>query len=154
MRQTEIEASPWAIAMEGQLSGLFDDTDFLEVHRRMSPFNLFEAVGAIRGELRHSNFLGYLLSPSRPHGLGARPLAAFLRRVLSRTPPLKRPIMTRFPPWSEGPLLSQQPPSKFLGGRGSDDIFASAPSGRGTTLDRDQARHIAATTIATSTPAD
>jgi hypothetical protein len=92
--ETEIEASPWAIAMEGHLSGLFDDTDFLEVHRRMSPFNIFEAVGAIRGELRHSNFLGYLLSPSRPHGLGARPLAAFLRRVLSRTAPLRRPIMT------------------------------------------------------------
>jgi hypothetical protein len=44
MTQTEIEATPWAIAMEGQLSGVFDDTDFLEVHRRMSPFNVFEAV--------------------------------------------------------------------------------------------------------------
>jgi hypothetical protein len=94
MTQTEIDAAPWAIAMEGRLGGLFDDPDFMEIHRRMSPFNLFEAVGAIRGELRHSNFLGYLLSPSRPHGLGARPLGAFLRRVLSRMPPLNRPIMT------------------------------------------------------------
>ncbi|MFN3807737.1 PD-(D/E)XK nuclease family protein [Asticcacaulis sp.] len=59
----------------------------------MSPFNLFEAVGAIRGELRHSNFLAYLLSPSRPHGLGARPLAALIRSILSRMDVKDRPIM-------------------------------------------------------------
>jgi hypothetical protein len=43
--------------LELRLGALFDDPDFNIVHRRMSPFNLFEAVGAIRGELRHSNFL-------------------------------------------------------------------------------------------------
>jgi hypothetical protein len=80
--------------LEARLGALFDDPDFLTIHRRISPFNLFEAVGAIRAELRHSNFLAYLLSPSRPHGLGARPLAAVLRAILMRLPASQRPVMT------------------------------------------------------------
>ncbi len=80
--------------LELRLGALFDDADFQKIHRRMSPFNIFEAVGAIRAELRHSNFLAYLLSPSRPHGLRARPLAAILRAILARMPASQRPIMT------------------------------------------------------------
>lgn len=49
-------------------------------------------MGAVRGELRHSNFLAYLLSPRRPHGLGTKPLAAVLRATLERVPPPERPI--------------------------------------------------------------
>ncbi|WP_190304584.1 PD-(D/E)XK nuclease family protein [Rhizobium phaseoli] len=82
-----------ATVLEQKLSALFDDPDFNTVHRRMSPFNLFEAVGAVRAELRHSNFLAYLLSPSRPHGLGALPLVALIRSILSRMRPDQRPIM-------------------------------------------------------------
>lgn len=79
--------------LEARIGDLFDDPDFLSVHRQISPFNFFEAVGAIRAELRHSNFLAYLLSPSRPHGLGAKPLAAVLRAILTRLPASKRPVM-------------------------------------------------------------
>ncbi|MGR9431356.1 PDDEXK-like family protein [Rhizobium leguminosarum] len=82
-----------ATILEQKLGALFDDPDFNTVHRRMSPFNLFEAVGAVRAELRHSNFLAYLLSPSRPHGLGALPLVALIRSILSRMRPDQRPIM-------------------------------------------------------------
>ncbi|WP_426039707.1 PD-(D/E)XK nuclease family protein [Brevundimonas sp. DC300-4] len=89
---TDADLMP-SLSIEAQLGAIFDDPDFLTIHRRMSPFNVFEAVGAIRGELRHSNFLAYLLSPNRPHGLGSRALAAFLRRVLSRMEPDGRPIM-------------------------------------------------------------
>lgn len=76
-------------AMEAKLATLFDDPDFNGIHQRLSPFNLFEAVGAIRAELRHSNFLAYLLAPARPHGLGARPLIAVLRAIF-RVCPLMR----------------------------------------------------------------
>jgi hypothetical protein len=77
---------------ESALARLFDDSDFDKLHRQLSPFNLFEAMGAIRAELRHSNFLAYLLSPSRPHGLNARPLVAVLRAILARLPAAERPI--------------------------------------------------------------
>lgn len=79
--------------LETRLSELFNDKDFYIIHEKMSPFNLFEAVGAIRGELRHSNFLAYLLSPNRPHGLRTRPLATMLREFLNRIPTPDRPIM-------------------------------------------------------------
>ena len=79
--------------LEQKLGALFDDTDFSAVHRSMSPFNLFEAMGAVRSELRHSNFLAYLLSPSRPHGLGTKPLGALIRSVLMHMPAEDRPLM-------------------------------------------------------------
>ena len=82
-----------ATELEQRLGALFDDPDFNSIYRRMSPFNVFEAVGAVRGELRHSNFLAYLLSPSRPHGLGSRPLSALIRSLLMRMPVENRPVM-------------------------------------------------------------
>jgi hypothetical protein len=81
------------VELEQRLGALFDDSDFNSIHRRMSPFNVFEAVGSVRAELKHSNFLAYLLSPSRPHGLGARPLVALIRSLLMRMPVENRPIM-------------------------------------------------------------
>jgi hypothetical protein len=58
--------------IDDQLSGLLDDPDFSQIQSRMARFNLFEAMGAVHSELRHSNFLAYPLSPNRPHGLGTR----------------------------------------------------------------------------------
>lgn len=78
--------------LEEKLSDLLDDTGFQSIDRHMARFNLFEAVGSVRGELRHSNFLAFLLSPSRAHGLGAEPLHRTLRAILSATPRHKRPL--------------------------------------------------------------
>lgn len=80
--------------LEARIGDLFDDADFTTLNKQISPLNIFEAVGAIRSELRHSNFLAYLLSPSRPHGLGARPLVALLRSVLAGLPADRRPMST------------------------------------------------------------
>jgi len=44
-------------------------------------FNVFEALGVVRSELRHSNFLAWLLDPSGSHGLGPAFLSLFLRHV-------------------------------------------------------------------------
>ena len=78
--------------VEQKLADLVDDLDFQAIDRRMGRFNLFEAMGAVRGELRHSNFLAFLLSPSRNHGLTSEPLLRFLRLALSGLPPASRPI--------------------------------------------------------------
>ncbi len=43
-------------------------------------FNIFEAIGAVWQELRHSDFLAFLLDPQQNHGLGD----AFLKRLLQR----------------------------------------------------------------------
>ena len=36
----------------------------------LDQFNIFEAVGAVHVEVRHSDFLSFLLDPSQNHGLG------------------------------------------------------------------------------------
>jgi hypothetical protein len=71
---------------------LLDDPQFQGIDRRMGRFNLFEAMGAVRAELRHSNFLGFLLSPARNHGCGALVLRALLRGILARMPEDQRPV--------------------------------------------------------------
>jgi PD-(D/E)XK nuclease superfamily protein len=78
--------------IEDQISDLLDDPLFREIGARFRRFNLFEAVGAVRNELRHSNFLAYLLSPSRPHALGTEFLEQLLRAVISKLPNKIRPV--------------------------------------------------------------
>lgn len=43
--------------------------------------NIFDAVGMERQEVKHSAFIGWLLDPGKPHGLGNRFLAEFCRRL-------------------------------------------------------------------------
>jgi len=46
----------------------------------LEQFNIFEAVGVVRQELRHSDFLAFLLDPRQNHRLGD----AFVRRLLQK----------------------------------------------------------------------
>ena len=62
--------------------------DELEV--RIAEFNIFEAMGAVRQELRHSDFLAFLLNPSEKHKLDDHFLKQFLIEVLkaAENPPI------------------------------------------------------------------
>ena len=53
------------------------DLDALE--SMLSEFNLFEAIGVVRQELKHSHLLAFLLCPRERHGVGDR----FLKKLLS-----------------------------------------------------------------------
>ena len=57
-----------------------ENADLERLESLLGQFNLFEALGAVRSELRHSDFLSFLLDPSQSHGLGD----AFLKRLLQR----------------------------------------------------------------------
>jgi hypothetical protein len=57
-----------------------DDLDRLEA--LLNAFNIFEALGVARQELRHSDFLAFVLDPRQPHGLGDRFLKRFLQCAL------------------------------------------------------------------------
>jgi PD-(D/E)XK nuclease superfamily len=87
--QTASDATTSPGDLESDLGAIFDDPEFHIIERWMS-----RLVGATRSEQRHSNFLAYVLSPNRPHGLHTRPLAAVLRAILTSLPRTKRPIMT------------------------------------------------------------
>jgi hypothetical protein len=57
-----------------------DNADLERLESLIAQFNIFEAVGVERQELRHSDFLSFLLDPRQSHGLGD----SFLRRLLQR----------------------------------------------------------------------
>ena len=66
---------------EKNMVGLIRDLDQIKKHRSYpTGFNLFESTGMVRQEIRHSNFLGFLLDPKKPHGLGAR----FIKDIILR----------------------------------------------------------------------
>jgi hypothetical protein len=52
--------------------------DLEQLEALLAEFNIFEALGAVRQELRHSDFLAFLLDPRAKHRLGD----AFLKRLL------------------------------------------------------------------------
>lgn len=63
------------------LNALVVDPLLEQLNDSLSEFNLFEALGAVRQELRHSNFLAWLLNPSENHGLGDYALRKFVMLV-------------------------------------------------------------------------
>ncbi len=59
------------------------DNQALEaLEAKLAQFNIFEAIGMVRQEIRHSNFLAFLLNPSGTHRLNDVFLKWFLKRFL------------------------------------------------------------------------
>ncbi len=69
-----------------------DNPDLERLERLLDQFNIFEAIGAVRQELRHSDFLGFLLNPQQNHGLGDAFLKNLLQRVLLANRDMDLPI--------------------------------------------------------------
>src|SRR5690606_12205461 len=63
-----------------------DNDALLELEARIGRFNIFDALGIVRTEIRHSNFLAWLLDPAESHGLGGLFLNAVLMDLLRKTP--------------------------------------------------------------------
>lgn len=51
------------------------------LEEQISSFNFFEAIGAVRQELRHSEFLSFILNPSRKHGFSDLILKKILKEI-------------------------------------------------------------------------
>jgi len=64
-----------------------ENEDLLALEERIGRFNIFDALGVVRAEIRHSNFLAWLLDPLESHGQGALFLKALLMDLLRHTPP-------------------------------------------------------------------
>jgi hypothetical protein len=79
-------------SVEESLAALIDDREFRGIHQQLRRFNMFDALGAVRVELRHSNFLNFILSPNRSHGIGGDLLGQFIRAAIDKLPMNKRPI--------------------------------------------------------------
>jgi hypothetical protein len=66
------------------------NSDLKLLESKLSNFNIFEAVGMTRQEIRHSYFLAFLLNPSESHYFGDLFLKQFLIKALQNldTPPI------------------------------------------------------------------
>lgn len=72
--------------LESQLEQLLvNDDEFRRLENEFDQFCPFEALGMVRSEVRHGNFLAYLLEPGRPHGFHTDVLRAFLLAVSRAT---------------------------------------------------------------------
>jgi len=63
-------------------SFIVDNEDLDKLESQLAQFNIFEAIGVIRQELRHSDFLAFILNPSQNHRLEDIFLKRLLKRVL------------------------------------------------------------------------
>lgn len=71
---------------------VLDNPELEKLEALLGEFNLFEAIGAVRPELRHSDFLSFLLNPQENHGLGDAFVKRFLQRALANVEPDTLPL--------------------------------------------------------------
>jgi hypothetical protein len=82
-----IEMNDDALITDDTLLALVDELVLFENQFDLgSKFNIFEAVGMVRQEIRHSRFLANLLDPNEAHGLGDRFLRSILIAAISKHP--------------------------------------------------------------------
>src|SRR6266516_29774 len=74
------------------LESLVLENDLQLLEQRIGKFNFFNAIKIERTEIRHSNFLAFILDPARSHGHGQLFLNALLMDLLKNTPPHIRPL--------------------------------------------------------------
>ncbi len=69
-----------------------ENDELLQLEERIGRFNIFDALGIVNAEIRHSNFLAWLLDPNESHGQGPLFLKAILMDLLRQSPPEFRPL--------------------------------------------------------------
>ena len=69
---------------EQELADLLRSDELEKIEKRTSKFNVFRALSLERMEIRHSQFLAWLLNPKETHGLGDFALREFLK-IVSQT---------------------------------------------------------------------
>ena len=69
-----------------------DNDDLLALESLIGKFNIFDALDIARVEIRHSNFLAFILDPAESHGQGQLFLKAVLMDLLKAAPAKLRPL--------------------------------------------------------------
>src|SRR5947209_706180 len=69
-----------------------ENSDLERLESLVTQFNIFEVIGAVRQELRHSDFLSYLITAQQNHGLGDAFARKLLQRVVSLAGEVQVPI--------------------------------------------------------------
>lgn len=83
MSQVQENAASEGLARKALEALVVDNPDLERLEALLDQFNIFEAIGAVRQEVRHSDFLAFLFNPQQNHGLGDIFLKRLLQKVLS-----------------------------------------------------------------------
>lgn len=67
--------------MTQEIHDLARNQGFLRLHRELNKFNIFHATGMSNQEIKHTQFLGYLLDPNESHGFKDEFLIRFLQSL-------------------------------------------------------------------------
>jgi hypothetical protein len=71
---------------------IVENDDLLALESLIGKFNIFDALDIARVEIRHSNFLSFILDPAESHGQGQLFLKAVLMDLLKQAPAELRPL--------------------------------------------------------------
>lgn len=85
--ETGINSEQHALNYQSLKALIVDNPELEELEGRLDQFNIFEALGAVKVEVRHSDFLAFLLSPNQNHGLGDAFVKRLLQRILASADP-------------------------------------------------------------------
>lgn len=69
-----------------------NNADLERLEALLDRFNIFEAVGLVRQEIRHSTFLAFLLNPQENHGLGDAFAKRLLQEAIMAAPDVSVPV--------------------------------------------------------------
>lgn len=69
--------------MKNKLADLITDIEFEKIEMSLKEPNIFKALAVERMELKHSNFIAYLLNPNSNHGINDIFIKKFLRDIFS-----------------------------------------------------------------------
>ena len=78
--------------MQKLLASLITDEEFEKIQLMLNEPNIFSALSVNRMEIRHSNFIGYLLDPNETHGLKDLILKKVLRGIFNSSKSSQRNI--------------------------------------------------------------
>src|SRR5262245_45610416 len=79
-----LEASMAETDLQALERFVVENDDLLALEEQVGRFNIFDALGVARVEIRHSNYLRWLLTPSESHGQGDLFLKSLLMDVLRK----------------------------------------------------------------------
>src|SRR4051812_16528808 len=87
-----MEAIPSSQALSALERFVVENDDLLQLESLIGRFNIFDALGIAQAEIRHSNFLAFILDPAESHGQSQLFLRALLMDLLKAASPALRPL--------------------------------------------------------------
>ncbi|GAI30736.1 unnamed protein product, partial [marine sediment metagenome] len=60
---------------------IHENTEIERLEKIIDDFNIFTALNLVNNEIKHSNFLSWLMNPNESHGLGDYFLNSFLKKI-------------------------------------------------------------------------